>query len=650
MSENINLKDVGGGGNHKDLLDMPSDTNSDHDGRYYTEDELSSSGGSDLIGDHSTNGESHSIKDTFNHTLNSGVSETITVSLTGGLGISWTAGEVYDASTHEFVITDAGSGTLVSDQVNYLKYTGTSTLELQTSSNSGDEISVAVFSTINGMITGYRETSLINNSISNTRRSLRLAFPNRIINGMSVHEDTDATNSLDVSMDAGQMIKDGIEEKNPTAINSRTLPLVRLFHSGGNWTNDYNAEIDTLQYDNGNDLANIPSNKWAKGYFIYAHHQLGWVYPTTYYNTKAQAQAGALSPVPEGLSQTPKLTAVVYQQGDTDFSNAVWQDIRPGISEESFNLVTNHGDLSGLSDDDHPQYLLVDGTRAMTGDLNFPVIYTGGRGIIFDTGFGNTSHFVVGESGAIDLTSRNVIGTDYCQLRMDAEAGLIFRGTNTQFYPNTTNVYDLGTSLYQWKDLYLAGNLSDGTNSITIAHTKDAYDYRVETWGDGLTKTDQEVNVDFASIAETDTGTETIKALTPDGLQGSKRNIRYLTFSLVANDSDCETGTNLYGDFEMPFNGTFLQDDSNKYLLSANNSTAGITGTMVVDVNLNGTTIMTTNKINIETEEKSSTDATTQPDLTTTTFSAGDILTIDVDAIHTTAAKGLSVTIAVRED
>ena len=30
----------------------------------------------------------------------------------------------------------------------------------------------------------------------------------------------------------------------------------------------------------------------------------------------------------------------------------------------------NHGTLSGLSDDDHAQYLLVDGTRAMTGDLD----------------------------------------------------------------------------------------------------------------------------------------------------------------------------------------------------------------------------------------------------------------------------------------
>lgn len=35
------------------------------------------------------------------------------------------------------------------------------------------------------------------------------------------------------------------------------------------------------------------------------------------------------------------------------------------------NIVTDHGSLGGLADDDHTQYLLVDGTRALTGDLDF---------------------------------------------------------------------------------------------------------------------------------------------------------------------------------------------------------------------------------------------------------------------------------------
>ena len=32
--------------------------------------------------------------------------------------------------------------------------------------------------------------------------------------------------------------------------------------------------------------------------------------------------------------------------------------------------ITDHGTLTGLSDDDHTQYLLIDGSRAMSGSLN----------------------------------------------------------------------------------------------------------------------------------------------------------------------------------------------------------------------------------------------------------------------------------------
>lgn len=153
-----------------------------------------------------------------------------------------------------------------------------------------------------------------------------------------------------------------------------------------------------------------------------------------------------------------------------------------------------------------------------------------------------------------------------------------------------------------------------------------------------------------STSAEVDTGTALDRTVTPDALQGSSRNIRYLDFALVEAGTDVATATNIYGDYVMKFDGTFLQDDSTKELLMAATSTAGTTGTMVVDIHLNGTSIMTTNKLDIETGEKTTTTAATQPDLTTTTFSRGDILTIDIVAVHTTAAKGLSASIAVRPD
>lgn len=157
--------------------------------------------------------------------------------------------------------------------------------------------------------------------------------------------------------------------------------------------------------------------------------------------------------------------------------------------------------------------------------------------------------------------------------------------------------------------------------------------------------------VELATAAETDTGTDATRAVTPDGLQASFRNLRFITIRLVAADTSVSAGADIAGDYVIPFDGTLIQDDSNKEYWSAYNDTAGVTGTMVVDVNLNGTTVMTTNKLDIETTEKSTTSAATQPDLTTTDVSQGDILTFDIDAIHSgTAAKGLSVCLAIRPD
>jgi len=276
------------------------------------------------------------------------------------LGINWTAGEVYCAVDKEACSTDAGSGNLVAGQVNYLKWTGTSTLEIEQTTSSGDDILIATFSTYNtNTVNAFRETNLLENTLSDTRRALRLSFPNRIISGLSITEDADVTNPLDIHMDAGQFVKDGIEVKNPSAIDSRTNNLVRHFHTAGEWDSDTNAEIDTTKYDNGDNLVNIPANKYVKSYFILMQDKIGWIYPTAYYNNLADAEASSLSERPLGLSLTPALTAIVYQQGDTDFSNAVWQDIRPGISEESFNIVTDHGALAGLGNDDHPQYSLI---------------------------------------------------------------------------------------------------------------------------------------------------------------------------------------------------------------------------------------------------------------------------------------------------
>lgn len=124
--------------------------------------------------------------------------------------------------------------------------------------------------------------------------------------------------------------------------------------------------------------------------------------------------------------------------------------------------------------------------------------------------------------------------------------------------------------------------------------------------------------------------------------------VRFMCFSLVDKATAVAVATSIGGDWTIPFRGTILQSDTKHDVLAATTDTAGTTGTMVVDIHLNGTTIMTTNKLDIETTEKGTQTAATQPDLTTTSFVDGDILTFDIDAIHTTPALGLKVLMAFR--
>ncbi len=161
--------------------------------------------------------------------------------------------------------------------------------------------------------------------------------------------------------------------------------------------------------------------------------------------------------------------------------------------------------------------------------------------------------------------------------------------------------------------------------------------------------TSQKGPVELATTAEINTGTDSTRAMPVDQFVASKRNVRWLVFNLVEAATDCATATNIAGDFVSPIAGTILQSDSTPFYLYATNSTAGTTGTMVVDVSINGTSIMTTNKLDFDTGEKTTTTAATPPDLTTTALAVGNIITIDIDAIHTTAAKGLTVFIGVRE-
>jgi hypothetical protein len=148
----------------------------------------------------------------------------------------------------------------------------------------------------------------------------------------------------------------------------------------------------------------------------------------------------------------------------------------------------------------------------------------------------------------------------------------------------------------------------------------------------------------LATTAQINTGTDNDKAMPVDQYVASNRNVRYILIRCVGDTTDWSADGTLKvgGDVVIPFTGTIVD-------IEADVDTAGITGTAIVDVNLNGSTIMTTNKLKWDSTDKSTRDYSgTAPGLTTTAVTAGGIITVDIDTNHTTKSKGLTVMLAIR--
>lgn len=161
--------------------------------------------------------------------------------------------------------------------------------------------------------------------------------------------------------------------------------------------------------------------------------------------------------------------------------------------------------------------------------------------------------------------------------------------------------------------------------------------------------------VELATIAETNTGTDAARALTPDGLAGSvfgEKNVQLIAFDFT---TDTATGDGKFY-FIVPasLNGMIL------VAVRAEVVTAGTTNPTTVDLarcataatgNLcSGTVVdMLSTNITIDSGENSTdTAAAAVIDTANDDVTTGQVIRVDVDAISTTAAKGLIITITFR--
>jgi hypothetical protein len=157
------------------------------------------------------------------------------------------------------------------------------------------------------------------------------------------------------------------------------ITFTPIFHSGGTFVSDTPVNVlsaaNARRYDDGTDLVALGGGNWVK-HALYilndgTHEIYLFIYGQTEFASQSAAENGALPLQPAFVGENlAAVSGLVLGDVSTDWITV--QDIRPTLqfTAAGVTATTDHGSLTGLLDDDHTQYLLVSGSRSMTGALN----------------------------------------------------------------------------------------------------------------------------------------------------------------------------------------------------------------------------------------------------------------------------------------
>jgi len=168
----------------------------------------------------------------------------------------------------------------------------------------------------------------------------------------------------------------GENQYDPTG--GSAITFTRYYQSGSGafgWNKTSTDLVPSTQYNSGSALIAMSSSYYTK-HTLYTvgegpDEEYFLVVGQNQYATLVEAENDGLPTPPTYFTDgVVSLAAIYVQSGSANITQ--FQDIRPiiGFRAAGVNASSIHGNLLGLNADDHQQYLLVDGTRAMSGDLN----------------------------------------------------------------------------------------------------------------------------------------------------------------------------------------------------------------------------------------------------------------------------------------
>jgi hypothetical protein len=159
--------------------------------------------------------------------------------------------------------------------------------------------------------------------------------------------------------------------------------FTQYYRDGGTgWITTGTTEVVNGYDDNSGTISPLPLSSFTK-HTLYVvgqgnNEQYMLVLGQTYYNSLVEAEGADLPTPPNYFDDgVTTIANILIQQGMSGITQI--QDIRPviGFKAAGISATAVHGNLLGLNSDDHKQYLLVDGSRAMTNNLSM-----GGNAIV----------------------------------------------------------------------------------------------------------------------------------------------------------------------------------------------------------------------------------------------------------------------------
>ena len=231
------------------------------------------------------------------------------------------------------------------------------------------------------------------------------------------------------------------------------ITFTMYYRDGGTgWSTSATTQVVVGYDDNSGTISPLSISAFTK-HTLYVvgdavNEQYFLVLGQNQYPTLIQAENALLPLPPTYFSDSVTEIASIYvRQGGSNIYQI--EDIRPivGFKAGGVNASATHGNLLGLSADDHTQYLLVDGSRPMVGDINM-----GGNDIY----------------SASSITSDVISATTYNNLPIDPNTYVtgftygdnVFTVKQNNGQPDLTTTINSVTGMTVNGDLTVTGNTS----------------------------------------------------------------------------------------------------------------------------------------------------------------------------------------------